>query len=255
MGKPTNRVRPWHEDDAFWEVFDPFLFNEAIWIGAGREVEHLLRLADLAPGEPVLDLCCGPGRHLLELARRGYRVTGVDRTERYLARARAAAAREKLQVRLVRQDMRSFVEPGAYALAINLYTSFGYFENPEDDWRVLRNLHDSLAARGVLVMELMSREVLARIFVERDWRELADRSLVMEERRIQDDWSRVEARWIHVSRDGQRSEHTVTHRLYAASDLRALLLEVGFTAVRIYGSLAGEPYDHQAHRLVAVARR
>ena len=100
----------------------------------------------------MLDLCCGVGRHSLELVRRGFRVTGVDRTQAYLDLVAAAAKREALDLELVRQDMREFHRDESYDGVINLFTSFGYFEDPRDDQRVVDNVYASLRSGGVLVM-------------------------------------------------------------------------------------------------------
>ena len=68
---------PWYEQDTFWETFEPTMFGERRWSDAPTEVENAIALLNLQPGKAVLDLCCGVGRHSLELARRGFAVTGV----------------------------------------------------------------------------------------------------------------------------------------------------------------------------------
>jgi SAM-dependent methyltransferase len=228
----------------------------------------VLKLLEVKPGARILDLCCGPGRHSLELARRGCRVTGVDRTALYLKKARAAARREKLDIEFVLKDMRRFRRPGAFDGAINLFTSFGYFRSPADDCRVVANLLHSLRPGGRLVMEMAGREVLARKFSERAWSE-QDGALLLEERKMTQDWSWIENRWIVIKgarkamgqsagRDRPRlsaQEFRFGLRIYSARELRTLLESVGFERVRCYGSLRGTPYDHTAERLVVVARK
>lgn len=68
------------ETEAFWTWFGQFGFSEDRWEQAPVEVDQLLALTHPPDGAAALDLACGPGRHSIELARRGYRVTGVDRT-------------------------------------------------------------------------------------------------------------------------------------------------------------------------------
>jgi SAM-dependent methyltransferase len=241
----------WHDDDAFWRTFGPWMFTEKRLEGTAAEVEQMIALLGVAPGARILDLCCGPGRHSLELARRGYAVTGVDRTAEYIRRGRRKAKKEGLSVEFVRADMREFVRSGAFDAAINMFTAFGYFRDPEEDRSVLRNLCASLAGGGRLLMELMGKEVLARIFRERDWQE-RDGILMLEERKVSEDWSWMENRWI-VIHGTDRREFSVSHRLYSAAELRRLLVECGFAEVRIFGDLAGSLYDHKASRLVALA--
>jgi SAM-dependent methyltransferase len=252
MGKGGTVMTSWHERDDFWETVP--LFDQRSLEAAPQEVDALLSLLGIEPGAEVLDLCCGVGRHSLELARRDYRVTGVDRTAAFLRTARQRAAAEALSVEWVQADMREFVRPGAFDAAINLFTSFGYFENQDEDRRVADNLFRSLRPGGMLVIEMMGKEVLARIFLPRDWQELADGTLFLLERAVDPDWTWMENRWILI-RDGQRLEYAVGHRLYDGAGLRALLLDVGFESVALHGGLDGAPYDTSAQRLVAVARK
>jgi SAM-dependent methyltransferase len=244
----------WYDDDTFWETMAPFLFTEKRFESAPEQVDQMQELLALPPGAAILDLCCGPGRHSLELARRGFAVTAVDRTAAYLARARQSAEREGLAIEFVADDMRRFTRAGAFDAIINMYTSFGYFEDPADDRRVLENACLSLKAGGRLLIEMMGKEVIARIFREHDWWEEEDGTLFLEERELMEGWQRIRNRWILV-RDGRREDFTFEHRLYSAAELQAVATASGFSEVAIHGSLAGEDYDHKAGRMVAVARK
>jgi SAM-dependent methyltransferase len=243
----------WHDDDEFWAALAPWLFDAERIEKAPEEVERLLELLGIEPPAAVLDLCCGPGRHSIELARRGFAVTAVDRTEAYLHQARRRAEEQDVTIELVREDMRKFLRPGAFDAAISLFTSFGYFRDIEDDRTVLRNLREGLKDGGRLVMEMMGKEVLAKRFRERDWQE-RDGVILLEERKLADGWSWIDNRWILIDRTDRR-EFTVSHRLYSGAELRRELLDAGFAGVELFGDLDGAAYDHKANRLVAVATR
>jgi len=245
------KKQSWYEQDDFWQTVAPILFTSKRISDANEEVEQLISLLNLQPGLRVCDLCCGVGRHSLELARRGFRVTAVDRTKLYLETAREKANNEGLDIEFLQEDMRSFCRPNSFDAVINLYTSFGYFEEPDDDGKTLRNICKSLKNDGKLLLELMSKEVLARIFRERDWREEED-ILILEERKLGKDWGTIENRWI-VFKDGKKYEYSFSHRLYSAVELSNLLQECGFKRVDVYGDFDGSQYDHQAKRLVLVA--
>jgi SAM-dependent methyltransferase len=242
----------WHDDDRFWKTYRPWMFDEKRWASAPSEVDSILKLLSLPRGAAILDLCCGPGRHSLELARRGLSVVGVDRTGAYLTEARKRARAEKLKLEFVRQDMRRFCRPRAFDAAINMYTSFGYFRNPEDDRRVLRNVHRSLKRGGRLLIDLMGKEVVARQFRVRDWHE--ERGvLFLEERKLNHDWSWIENRWV-LLKGTTRQEFIVSHRLYSAKELSDLLKDCGFKTIHIFGDLAGAEYGSNAARLVVLAQ-
>lgn len=244
---------PWHENDDFWETMRPALFGQQRLAAAPVEVEQILRLVDLGSGASVLDLCCGPGRHSLELARRGFRVTGVDRTTSYLEKARANAKKEKLAIKFVQDDMRCFCQPDTFDAAIMMFTSFGYFSDPAENRQVLANVFRSLRAGGVLIMDMMGKEVLARIFRERDWVEIDD-VILMEERTVGKDWNWIETKWI-LLKGKERKEFKFSLWLCSARELSQLLGDCGFGPAAIYGDLEGAPYDQKAKRLVAVARK
>jgi SAM-dependent methyltransferase len=238
---------PWHDQDRFWETFGPLIFTSKVIEAAPQDVEHAIVMLKLGPGARICDLCCGVGRHSLELARRGFRVTSVDRTTRYLDRAKAKADAEGLDIEFVHEDARNFRRPEAFDAVINLFTSFGYFEEPRENIAVLENIYASLKSGGKLLIELMGKEVLARIFQERDWRQ-EDDAILLEERKVGKNWNFIESRWI-LLKDGKKYEHTFTPRLYAAAELCEMLSRCGFQAMETYGGLDGSPYDQNANRL------
>jgi SAM-dependent methyltransferase len=244
----------WYEDDTFWETFRDYMFNPARLEQTRAEVDQLVALLKLGSGVRVLDLCCGIGRHSLEFARRGFRVTGVDRTVRYLEQARDGAARENLSIEFVHCDMRAFARREAFDGALSMFTSFGYFEDGADDLRVARNIYESLRPGAKLALDINGKEVVAAKFRERDWNQRADGTIVIEERRVLDGWSKVESHWIQL-RGTERRESKLVVRPYSGVELGRLLKEAGFSEVATYGSLAATPYDHRAERLVAVATR
>jgi SAM-dependent methyltransferase len=247
------KARPWYENDKLWKRLQPVIFdNERIGVAA-KDIEQILSLIRIDAGAPVLDLCCGIGRHSLELARRGFRVTAVDRTRAYLNCARKESVKEGLQIEFVQKDMRRFRRPGSFDCVVNLYTSFGYFENPRDDQRVLTNVYRSLRKGGTFVLEMMGKEIIARIFAEREWRRHDD-VILLAERRVCDNWSRINNRWIVITQDS-KDEFEFSHRIYSAVELCELFDKAGFRSVKVFGDFGGSPYDNKAQRLVVTGRK
>ena len=104
-----------------------------------------------------------------------------------------------------------------------------------------------------MIIEVMGKEVLARIFQEKSWDEV-DGAYLLLERRVSKNWNWMENRWI-LLQDQTLREFCVTHWLYSAAELSALLKESGFKIIEIFGSLDGDPYDQRAKRLVAVVHK
>jgi len=268
--RPRIGQAEWFEDEGFWDDYASIMFDEDRWAEVPAVVDAIERLASPPRGGAVLDACCGPGRHSLELARRGYRVTGIDITESYLEAARESArawdiadldlkgcgaARDSKGggAVFVRADIRSFRGRGAFDLALNLYTSFGYFADPRDDMAALRALRSSLKPGGALILEMNGKETASRDFAQAEEFERGGWK-VRTEYEVVGAWEGLRNRWI-LSRGEERVDRSFTLRLYSGAELARALAEAGFSDIGIFGGLGGSPYDHAATSLVALARR
>jgi SAM-dependent methyltransferase len=248
----VSRMTQWSEDETFWEAMQPALCAPSRLALAATDVATILTTVQARPTSRVLDLGCGPGAHAIAFARLGHRVTGVDTSPRLLDRARSSARAAGVEVEWVEADMRAFQRPSSFDLICSLYASFGYFDDPENR-RVLENVCASLVPQGVFVLDLIGRETAARHWQERRWHEV-DGVLYLERCTSADDWASMVSEWI-VVREGVRAEFRVKQRLYSGTELRGLLLSLGFTKVLLAGGLDGEtPYDESARRLIAIAR-
>jgi SAM-dependent methyltransferase len=243
----------WFESEDFWRDFYPYMFSEERFAAAKDEVSRILALTQCSAGR-VLDLCCGPGRHAVEFALHGFQVTGVDRSKFLLERAREHASQSDATIEWITDDMRNFVRPDAFDLACNLFTSFGYFENEEDDLKVLGNIHRSLKQGGALVLELIGKERLARTWQNTISTQLPDGSLLVQRPQLRNDWTRIYSDWILI-KDGHSRSFGFEHTIYSGREIKDRLLLCGFEQVQLFGDLMGSPYGLDALRLVAVARR
>ena len=243
----------WFETEDFWRGFYPYMFSAQRFAAAKDEVSQIITLSGRSRGS-LLDLCCGPGRHAVEFAQRGFKVTAVDRSAFLLDRAREHASGVTPDIEWVREDMRRFLRPEAFDVACNLFTSFGYFEDEEDNLSVLRNICRSLKKDGVLVIDVASKEKIARNWQNTMSSELADGSLLVQRPQVLDDWCRIRSEWILI-KDGQTQTFSFEHSLYSGRELKDRLLSCGFQQVQLFGDLEGSPYGLDAARLVAVAHK
>jgi len=243
----------WYEDEKFWHELYPFLFPESRFSKASEEVENIIKLSGKNTGK-VLDLACGPGRHAVEFFRRGFTVTGLDKSPYLLSRAEEKAQKDGAKIEWVEEDMRKFCREESFDLVVNLFTSFGYFELFEDDLKVVQNVHKSLKKGGKLVLDLNGKENIARHFQASSCIEHENGSLLIERHRITEDWERIENEWIMVKK-GKSQKFSFKLRLYSARELKELLEKAGFEKNKVFGSFAGDPYDEEALRLIAVAEK
>jgi len=246
---PRESERPWYEI-AFGELY-PLLYPHRDDASADAEVAALERLlAHAFARARVLDVGCGTGRHAAALARRGAHVTALDLSPQLLARARRRP--ELASGRLIRADMRRLPLRGGFDLAVNLFTSFGYFPTEEENAGVLAELARMLRPGGHLVLDHANRAALESQLVPADTRR-APGLVIHQTRRLVG--SRVQKQ-VSVERDdGRRERYTEDVRLYRPAELAALLAAAGFADVHCYGGFAGQPLTPVAPRMILVARR
>ncbi len=225
---------------------------------AATDVQWITSIAALEAGARVLDAPCGFGRHSIELGRLGHRVTGVDFSETELDRARKAAQEAGVSLTLVCQDIRDMEFPSEFDLAVNLFSSIGYFADDEDRL-VVDRFWRALKPGGVFVLDTRNRDQLVR-------------SLPPEERKRVNGWtlriensfdpatSRWRARWFRLRRATAKAKESVQEligeseiRLYSAHELSAMLRPERWSRVELYGGLDGTPFSLDAPRLVLVA--
>lgn len=251
--KPKNRKKEWFDNDSFWKNLYPVMFPAQRMEAAGAQVAGALALTK-PRGKSVLDLCCGPGRCSIALARKGFSVTGVDRTRFLLNHARANARAARVKIEWVQADMRDFVRPDSFALVLSMFTSFGYFDDRREDLLVLRNMYQSLRPGGACLIELLGKERLAKILQSTISDVLPDGTMVVERHEIFDDWTRVRNEWLLI-KGTKVQRFQFHHTVYSGQELRDRMELAGFTDIKLYGNLNGDTYGPASERLVAVGRR
>jgi SAM-dependent methyltransferase len=212
------------------------------------------RLAGCPEGGELLDVPCGFGRHSIPLARAGYRVTGVDRSEALLAEAGRRSGGGNAP-KLVRADYRELpFRDASFDAAINLFTSLGYLGD-EEDTRALAEIGRVLRPGARLVLELMHRDRLVSEFHEQDWRALGEARLLLEQRTFDAAAGVAQVTQTLVDGTGTRESRTYSIRVYTATELLAMLDAAGFAGARCHGDLEGGEFGGAATRLVVAATR
>ena len=207
-----------------------------------HEVDLLIRAAGLEPNDRILDLCCGQGRHCLELARRGFRnITGVDRS-RYLVRlARKRAKNSGLSVSFHEGDARKFrLRANNFHCVAIMGNSFGYFDQEEEDLAVLAAVKRLLGSSGILVMDLVDGDWMKEHYVPRSWEWVDKDHFVCRERSLSSDERRLISREVVVHAErGVIVDQFYAERLYSQEQINDFLSRAGFISVRNHGKLQG----------------
>ena len=222
-------------------------------------IERVYRpLLEASGGRPlrVLDLCCGQGRYSVLLAGLGHEVAGVDLSGELLALgAEKLARRPELpgRVWLVRADMREVPFRGAFDLAINMFTSFGYFREDIENRRTLEAISCALRRGGKFVIDYLNRNHVIRELVEEDSFE-QDGLAVTQSRRISPDGLRVD-KTILVEGPQGRDSWVESVRLYNREELEWMLAESNLEVEKAYGDYEGGEYGPDSPRLILTGAR
>jgi D-alanine-D-alanine ligase len=217
------------------------------------EIDQLEALLGIRTPLRILDLGCGQGRHAIELARRGYEVTGLDLSSYLLGVARERAEAEGLRVRWVLGDMRQALPGQQFDVVLSLFTTLGYFADQADDLRVARAAASMLVPRGRFFVEVVNGERIIDNFQERDWFTVGDTAVM--ERRTLDPASRRMVVTRTVDRHGQSEVNAHVIRLYGARELEMLLRDAGLEPVQLYGDWDGSSLRADSVRVLAAATK
>jgi SAM-dependent methyltransferase len=244
---------PWYISffgEDYLRIYSPFLPPHK----TAREVEEIINLLNIKVGCSILDLCCGYGRHAIPLALRGYQVTGQDISAPFLKQARIAANQQGIEVRWVESDMRTIPFENEFDAIINVFTSFGYLQNEDEDLRVLQEVHKALKPGGSFLLETVHQARVVRTISPHGIIHYEDGLIVLEERHVDLLTSRNEVRVSLLHPDGKRTEHRQSMRVYTLTELIHMLANAGLQLQAYYGGLDNSPLTLDS-RLVLLARK
>lgn len=148
-------MKQWYEElfEDYADGYDREVFTK----GTTGEVDFIEKEAGFNKAMKILDVGCGTGRHAIELASRGYSVTGIDLSQAQLAKAKKTAAEKGLDIRFIRKDARNFDFGGEFSLAIMICEgAFSLMETDEMNFRILQNAYQSLNAEGKLIFTTLN---------------------------------------------------------------------------------------------------
>ena len=197
-----------------------------------KEIDLIASTLSLPQDARILDLCCGQGRHSLELARRGFKnIEGLDRSHYLIQKAKEISSREGLGVKFKEGDARKLPYPNdTFDAVLVLGNSFGYFETVQDDLKVFRQIIRVLKPWGRVLIDIADGDFLRENFQKRSWEWINNKFFVCRERSLSIDENRLVSREVitHVDK-GVLADQFYAERLYSRESLSKLLGEAGFS--------------------------
>ena len=219
-----------------------------------NEARHLINLIQRNVPVPtdskVLDVCCGAGRHSIEFARRGYDVTGFDLSAYLIGQAKNALSRTNengIKVKFLIRDMKDFNFKNKFDLAINIFSSFGYFEKDAENFRVFNNIHSSLKSGGYFVFDFLNESYTKKNIVPYS-EDFINGKKFIQKRYIKDGFLQKD-----IFIGGEKYSERI--RLYSPVGIKSALSENGFRILKIFGDYFGSRFaGDKSKRLIIVSR-
>lgn len=216
------------------------------------EADFLEKVLEVPPGAEMLDVPCGGGRLSLEMAGRGYRMTGVEFSDAFFAEARAASAARSLDVTWVQRNMRELPWKGEFDAAFCFGNSFGYGDE-KDNLKFLSQVAAALRPGARFVLESYCAELAARTFEQRSSFDAGGITMIEENE-------------YDLAAGGVKTEYTFTsgnrkevrrgwQRMYSFRELLLLMGKAGFEQIEGFSSLELHRLDLNSGRLIVLARR
>lgn len=218
---------------------------------ATKELEQLLPFLNLRKGQQVLDLCCGQGRHSRWLAQQGVRVIGVDLSAILLQEAIKQSL--NLPILYMRADARQIPFKNEMDLVVNLFTSFGYFEEDEENEKVLQQASAALKPEGMFLFDYLNplyvKENLEPFTLTR-----LDRMEILQYRTINESYVKKK---IVIQEDGESQRHYEERvKLYNREDLSEMLTRNHLKVLHLFGNYdASEYHEHASPRMIFICQR
>jgi len=205
-----------------------------------QEINLFSQFLQLKKEDQILDLCCGQGRHSLELARRGFmHIFGLDRSSFLIRSARETSKKENLTAKFREGDARRLPYPSDFFdVVMILGNSFGYFESITDDLKILKEVFRVLKPWGRIILDVADGDFLKQNFKKRSWEWIDKEYFVCRERELSFDQQRLISREIisHTTK-GVVADQFYAERLYDQSKLSELLETSGYADVELQSEL------------------
>jgi SAM-dependent methyltransferase len=243
--KKKNWYEEWFSNKHYLELYRHRNEQEA------RDIINLMqRNVPLPVNSKVLDVCCGAGRHSIELARRGYDVTGFDLSSYLISEARRDLKKsdeKNIKARFLIKDMRNFSFRNSFDIVMNIFSSFGYFEKDSDNFKVFENVSSSLKKNGYFVFDFLNESYLKKSLVPFT-EEIYEGETIIQKRKIENGF-------VYKDIIIGKSHYNERIRLYSLNEIKTALRNANLKAEKIFGDYFGSEFNKlNSKRLIIFSR-
>jgi len=238
----------------FFEEGSPFLKHPLLTADrTALEIDFIESQWNAGQGARILDVGCGFGRHSIELARRGYKVTGIDPSATLIAEARKQAAEAGVSCDFRQERGECFSSERPYDGALCLFTTLGQISDQGENSRLVEQVHPALKAGANIVVEVPQREMAKSQFKAQE-RYGGEKRMAFVNR-VYDSQTQVMSEEFRIV--GEHEEHTylLKYKLYDRPELETLLMRAGFMIVSAYGDYQGTVLSNEHPIMLLVARK
>jgi len=220
-----------------------------------EEVEFIFEVLELKRGSTVLDLCCGQGRHGGRLANSGVNIIGVDNSRFLLKEARNNIAVDKRGIHFIEGDMRHIPLKPVCDAVINLFTSFGFFEEA-DNKQVFSEIASVLKPGGKFLVDYWNPYAVTQLDRTRNWWWISESTLALAEVEYRPESGRLLDHRTIIELSTKTIRKMVNRvRFYFPTELKELLAVVGLRVCATYGDFDHREFSIEARRMITVAEK
>ena len=222
------------------------LYHQRNGIDAQIQIDLIEKIIPIKKTSRLLDLCCGYGRHTQIFYRRGYEnIVGIDLSS-YLINL---AKKNNPNIEFKIGDMREL--NGYYDIILSLFTSFGYFESKDDNFKVLKNIYNALNDKGYFWFDFLNKEYVIKNIVVQTTSSYKDiqfiqKRLIKKNRIIKN---------ITQIKDNEKKYFRESVYLYSFEEIKDMILSLGFNIHNIFGDYLGNSYYKDAKRMIVFAQK
>ena len=221
--------------------------------GTDQEVRFITSVLNLDPGASILDLYCGYGRHAIELAKKGYNVTGLDATKDFLSIAMQKAHESNIELSFKQQDMRELNYKCEFDAVINMFAAFGYFTDDENA-NIIKLIAAALKHKGLFLIDLLNRDWMVRNNLNRYWRHPSGEYVLSYKVELKNGIATMKRQLINQV-TGAKIQYDFVLRAYSLLEMENILGKSGLSIVATYGGFDSRVYSAETPRMIILAQK